>query len=318
MEEILARYFLGEATEKEIKEVEVWRSATESNAKEFFEFKKIWLTSQPFDAPDEVLLASILDESEPEFRVVPLWESRIFQLAAAIVIIFGIVFSIIKLTEAETPSGQFVAEITVYDLPDGSKVTLQQGGKIDIGDFETSRDIALTGKAFFEVKRNPDKPFRIKTSDALVEVLGTSFVVDAAVDDDVEVMVTTGKVAFSQNPEVFGSDAMTIQLEKGEKGVIRAGEIGIKKEPLENENYLAWKTGYMVFKKQPLSEVTQLLEDVYGIPFEFENPSIKDCKLTARFKEKEVKEILIIIAKTFDLDYSEKSGKFILKGDGCN
>lgn len=318
MEEILVKYFSGEATENERKEVEEWRCATENNAIEFFEFKKVWLASAVNSEPDSVLLASILSEAEPEYRVVPLWESRLFQLAAAIVVILGIVFTVMSLSGGEEVLGAIVSQNTEYRLPDGSKVTVQKGGKIEVGNFETSRDVTLIGKAFFEVERNPDKPFRVKTSDAFVEVLGTSFVVDASAEDDVEVMVASGKVAFTQNPEKFGTNAMSIQLEKGEKGTITAGDVGIKKEVLDNQNYLAWKTGSMVFKKQPLSEVASLLEDVYGIPYEFENPAIKDCKLTARFKQKDAKEILIIIAETFDLKYSEKSGKYILSGDGCN
>lgn len=317
MEEILGKYFAGEASEVEINQVNEWRSATETNSKAFFEYKKIWLATTPKEAPDQALLDEILEEDEAPFEVVPLWNQKLFRIAAALVVALGLVFLLLKNSQ-QPEYDQVVTEVTEYTLPDGSVATLQKGASISIGDFKDVRSVSLIGKAFFEVKKNDQKPFMVTTSGAVVKALGTSFVVHAPEGlNEAEVMVSSGKVSFAQNPKVFGKKAMKISLEQGEMGVIKSGEQGIRKQKIMDANYLAWKTKMLSFKKTSLADVSKTIEDVYGVSVEFEHPALRKCSLTAKFKDKSVDEVIEIIAKTFGITYVREGNKVLLRGETC-
>ena len=83
-------------------------------------------------------------------------------------------------------------------LSDGTQITLNAGSSIEFPEsFEGApvREVTLNGEAFFEVAKNPNKPFLIKTEGVTTKVLGTSFNVNSyAFNDHISVTVKTGKV----------------------------------------------------------------------------------------------------------------------------
>lgn len=91
-------------------------------------------------------------------------------------------------------------------LPDNSKVWLRPNSSITYPEvFGEQREVALTGEAFFDVQRNPQRKFRVKTRTIYVEVLGTSFDVKAYRQLPVaSVTVNTGKVKVSDESKVLG------------------------------------------------------------------------------------------------------------------
>lgn len=319
MEDRLVKVFSGEASEDEIKEVRMWRGATEANAKAFLEAKKIWLASAPIMDPDPALLGKILGEEEKEFEIIPLWNQKLFRIAAALVIGLGLVFGVLRLTqEGSQPYGRVVAEVTAFTLEDGSTVTLQRGASLEVEDFDDNRKVRLTGKAFFEVERDEKRPFIVTTPEALIEVLGTSFLVNSTPTAATEVMVTSGLVELGQNPETFDGEAMEIRLGEGEMGKLSVGERGIQKRKINDKNYLAWKTRELAFKSTSLEKVSEVLADVYGLRVNFEESSLKNCRLTASFKDKSAEDIINIIAETFNFTYVKGDDNVSFTGDGCS
>jgi transmembrane sensor len=93
----------------------------------------------------------------------------------------------------------------VLTLPDGSHVTIASGSRISyahtFGSADTAkngamRDVYLLGEAFFEVTRNPHRPFRVFANEIVTKVLGTSFTVRSfEKDTTIQVTVRTGKVS---------------------------------------------------------------------------------------------------------------------------
>jgi transmembrane sensor len=88
-------------------------------------------------------------------------------------------------------------------LNDGSSVVLQPGGHLSYseGANKKRREVTLTGKAFFEIVKNKEKPFLVYSYGLATKVLGTSFMIDASEENkDIKVEVRTGTVAvFSIN-----------------------------------------------------------------------------------------------------------------------
>lgn len=318
MEELLSKYFSGEASPEDTKKVLEWRSASEENARVFFETRSAWLASGPPAEADADLLQAILEEPpQQEAQVIPLWNQKLFRVAVAALIVLGGVLIVLKQMKPD-PYGQVMTEVTEFDLPDGSDVTLQRGASIQLVDFENERAVELSGKAFFEVKRDESKPFRVLTSGASVEVLGTSFVVNTNEETGAtEVMVASGEVALRQKPEAFQGKSMRVLLREGETGKLVVGERGIQKKKNSDENYLAWKTKILTFNRTNLREVSVKLSDVYGIALEFEDPTLSKCNLTAKFSNKNPEEVVDIIARTFSMTYHRSGDKYLLSGSGC-
>ena len=295
MEEVLAKYFSGNANKDEISLVESWRTESKSNAESFFEAKSAWLISQPETAPPAHILAEILNE--PQGKQVPFILKSWVKYASAAVLVLAISLLFVLNRNEEMSSGNQL-------LADGSQITLHEDSNIEILTFdETKREIRVTGKAHFDIERDESRPFIIHTSNAKVEVLGTSFVVDTY-GSKTEVSVESGVVELSKS--LSGAEEISVKLVKGEMGLVSSSNKGIIKKN-NNPNYMAWKTKVISFNESSMSEVKQVIEDVYGIDVKFENPSFGDCKLTAKFNKKKTEGC--------DRDYSSniRNSIFILE-----
>ncbi len=315
MEELLAKYFAGEASASETKDIEEWRSASKEQAKSFYEAKKIWLASSAIESPKPDAFRQIVGEERPS---IPIF-SKILKVAAAIVIVAGISFFAYNYIIYPYGSGdEIVAEnMLSTKLPDGSSVTLQKGTTLQINDFDVSRSVVLSGKAYFNIREDKFRPFTIETQSAKVQVVGTSFMVNTRDEKNTEVIVETGQVNLYQKPEAFNGSNMMVSLTSGEKGELSVGTRGIRKKKVKDENYLAWKTGFLNFRNTSMTEVANTLEDTYGIQVEFENASIRLCRLTANYKAKTSEEVVEFIAETFDFTFTRQDNKVIFSGQGC-
>lgn len=304
MEEILAKYFSGEASLDERTLVESWRAESETNANAFFDAKSVWLHS----GKESTVNSSILDEivkEEKEIKVVPLWSKVWFRVAVAASIV--LVLSIVFIFNDQGESGY-----QNVSLSDGSQVALHGSSKLEVLNInEKIREVKVVGKAYFDIERDESRPFVIHTENAIVTVLGTSFVVDSY-DAKTEVRVESGLVELLNTRK-----DVAIKLSKGEMGLVLNSNEGIIKKNNNDLNYLSWKTKVLTFKDASMEEVSDVLEDVYGVKVRFENVKFKSCKLTAKFSKKKPKEAIEIIARTFNIEYDYSDGVVVLKGNGC-
>ncbi|WP_420319100.1 FecR family protein [Ekhidna sp.] len=308
MEEVLAKYFSGEATNDEIRLVESWRTESKTNANEFFEAKNVWLVSQPESTPPQHVLDEIL--REPQAKQVPFIMRNWVKYASAAILVLAISLLFV-LNNGNNTDGVYTSQ----ELSDGSEIALHGSSAIEVLRIDESvREISVNGKAYFDIERDESRPFIIYTENAKIEVLGTSFLVKST-DGATEVCVESGLVEFSKS--INGSDAVSVKLTKGEMGMISDHNVGIVKRNNNDINYLAWKTKVITFEGNTMAEVEKIIEDVYGIDMQFENPAFKNCKLTAKFNKKKPKDAIEIIARTFNVQYEYSNGKVILKGKGC-
>lgn len=156
------------------------------------------------------------------------------------------------------------------------------------------RAVEMTGKAFFQVKRNEARPFSVTTTETVVTVLGTSFQVCAS-GSDAEVHVTTGKVSFlavDKNEHVVLTAGMSASYSKDKQ------EITVSSDQ-EDQNYLAWKTGKLQFKETPLEQVIEDLNDYYQVKIR-NRSATSGLKLTATFERLPLAEVLMVINQTLD------------------
>lgn len=195
-------------------------------------------------------------------------------------------------------------------LPDGTKVILNHDSKLVYPEKFTkeTREINLTGEAFFDVKPNPEKPFIINTGKASVKVLGTSFNVFAYNNSPtVEVVVKTGKVELSENNKINTADKK-ILLTPGQKGTFNKTTGNLLKENSYSSNELSWFTHEIKFEYTSLEDVLKTINRVYNINFDVDDNVNMSNQLNASFNKQNIDHILNVVSMTLDLKV-EKAGE---------
>lgn len=200
-------------------------------------------------------------------------------------------------------------------LADGTMVTLNHDSKMNYpGRFDRDvREVSIEGEAFFEVHPDASRPFVIHAGDATINVLGTSFNVNAYPgNDEVEVVVETGKVRISKT-KASTAVVREMILDPGERGTVKTAGGEMQKSRNDNPNFLAWKTRRFVFTKTSLKEVMAQLNKVYRVQVKASDPQLEKLLLTAHFEDRSLDFILKVISLTHDLKVEAVDDAYVLK-----
>ncbi len=183
---------------------------------------------------------------QQEAKVIPLFHTAI-RVAASVILVLGLAwlmkyyfFPFYGMEVIESGNRQ----ITVV-LPDSTHVWLNKGSRLvyDANFDDPTREVQLEGEAFFEVRRDVQRPFIVHTDQALTTVLGTSFNLRAYLDTEwEELAVATGKVAFSSS----GSAAEAV-VTPGYAATLNRQSYSIRKYSITDDNAWAWKSGKLQF-----------------------------------------------------------------------
>jgi len=151
-------------------------------------------------------------------------------------------------------------------LSDGSKVWLNAASSINypVSFNGSERSVTITGEAYFEVAKDATKPFKVKVHDALIEVLGTHFNVNAYSNEPV---IRTTLAEGSVRVSTKASNAI---LAPGQEAQLNPqGEI--KTIAANLEETLAWKDGQFLFKDAPIENIMRQVERWYDAEIVYEN-----------------------------------------------
>jgi ferric-dicitrate binding protein FerR (iron transport regulator) len=146
-------------------------------------------------------------------------------------------------------------------LPDGTKVWLNNASSLR---YPTSfsgptREVQLTGEAYFEVAKNSTQPFLVKVPEGTVRVLGTSFNIKAYTDEPaIKATLLTGKVSINT------ATHQSI-LSPGEQGVFDQDGIITVAKNIDTDEVIAWQRGFFNFTGASLNEVLHQLARWYDV-----------------------------------------------------
>lgn len=197
--------------------------------------------------------------------------------------------------------------VTTVDLPDGSRVFLNEGAEISYPTvFKQERAVELKGEAFFEVMSDPVNPFTVRSGKVVVSVLGTSFnVKQKSSASGVEVYVKTGKVRMAMD-----ESGQFITLEPEEMG--QATELNLSRTRQEDPNYISWKTKDFKFVDADLKDVLRELEESYHVLIHTEGFELTDMQITTSYKEQSIDAILETIGAAFGMKVNNKDEGYYL------
>lgn len=204
-----------------------------------------------------------------------------------------------------------------YVLPDSSIVYLGAGSRISYPKHfmaSGSREITLTGEAFFEVKHDVSKSFIVHTGSLDTKDIGTSFKIDAYDHYPVVVSVAEGEVGVSAVTKEASQELAT--LTPGQKLTYHEADHSFQKGIVDVAGVRQWVTGDLVFDEQPLGLVMLELEKRYDIRASFSDAETADYRISGSFQKgqdiRSVIEMLSIIGK-FRYEYKNNQSLIIIK-----
>ena len=202
------------------------------------------------------------------------------------------------------------AELKYLLLPDSTQVWLNAASSLELFDnFGTgTREVRLSGEAYFDVQHAADLPFIIHTGSVRTEVLGTAFNIKAYPDlERITVSVKRGKV------KVNYSQKEVATLVKGQQVSIGTKTSQVTKKLVKEEETAAWQNGNLVYDDYSLSDIVKDLGKVYNSKIRIADPGIAAMQISTVFKkEAGLQKALEILCSLTDTELVEESGSYII------
>jgi transmembrane sensor len=209
-----------------------------------------------------------------------------------------------------------VGGLASVPMPDGSNITLNTDSQIRIALTDTERRVELGhGEAFFEVSKDPKRPFVVRAGDKRVIAVGTKFSVRRE-GDDIEIVVTEGKVrvedgAAGQDSRVGGS--ADVFLTPG--SIARADDAGVlvqRRTLPEAEEHLGWRTGWLMFRDQGLADAIAEFNRYSARKIVIQDPAIASLKIEGNFRATNVDAFVRLLESGFPVRAEVRADQILL------
>jgi ferric-dicitrate binding protein FerR (iron transport regulator) len=291
-DELLSRYFSGEASPEEAMTIDDWRGRNDANNKEFNAMRTAWNATDPHPYV-------IQDAKTAWQQMQPLPQRnrprhiRIATWTAAAAVLTGIVISLTILLQ---PVRQYTvttaaSETRQLKLPDGSDLTLLASSTLTYPETfaAAERHVNLQGRAGFDIHSIPEQPFIITAGGLQIKVLGTAFHI-AEDDTVITVKVLTGKI-------LLYTSCDTLPAAGGQTAIYGKHDQHIRYDRVFH------------FENEELSVVCKALSAAYQTNIIIDHPAIASLKISSNFDNKSLDYILEIITTTLNIQYTRKPEK---------
>lgn len=299
IDDLLGKFFAQEELNKEEKkELELW---IDSHPEEFRKLKHIMAHTEEQLHKAPMFNAELAwKKVEPQLQTqkqISIRPWKIITAIAASLVVVWLAVRLIPTTESLHYENR-TASIQNVLLPDSSEVILFPNAAIDcrIAEASGDRKVSMDGKVFFKVKRDVNRKFQIKADETLVEVLGTSFIIDASQNNQTKVQVRTGKVKVS-------SGSSEVELEKNEQVEISGSKITMKRIE-QPASVFGFVQKLLVVQDEPLSEVTRQIETLCGVRI-VADAAIEKNRITTHLDLNRMEEVIRELAELCQCQYQK-------------
>jgi len=327
--ELIAKYLAGETSTAEEKELLGWIAESRENESHYLKAKKVFELAQRhyqsatnpdinLDQEWDHFVNTINSRKKKTIQLntgektVNLW----FRMAAAILLLVvsgGIIYYFA--TKDNDVHYQSADQTLHVELPDGSLVTLNRNSSLSYTSAfgKDNRIITLEGEAFFDVVRDPQKPFLIKTSEVSVEVLGTSFNVEAYDSlEEIKVVVESGVVRF-----VASAIKEEVELTAGKQATYVRESRQLTSGENEDVNFQSWSTRKIIFDGEDLHSVIETLNKTYHVNIVLSADVPATCAVTVTFDNQSLESVLHVLESTLNLTYRINGDQIEITDAGC-
>ncbi len=290
---LLTNWLNNTMSEKELKQFQA--------SEDYNLLTRIMSSSQKLQAPfydvDAAYQKTIAKKNAPKSK--KWWQ---YSVAASVILLIGFFISYTTFFSETTYSSNFGEQLT-FNLPDGSKVTLNAKSTLTFNthNWNTNRNLQLKGEAFFDVKKG--KTFTVNTQQGTVRVLGTEFNVKAQ-PDFFKVTCFEGKVEVL---DVITKVKRYLTPNNGYQNIDT--QITLL---YFNTNNPKWLQQISIFKSVPFKHVFKSLEKQYNITLEYQNFN-DNLLFTGSFPNNNKKVALQTVLKSAKLQYKIQENRVILQ-----
>ncbi|OQP42939.1 hypothetical protein A4H97_12365 [Niastella yeongjuensis] len=234
-----------------------------------------------------------------------------FLAAASLLVLIGLAswFYLLK-TGSTKNGGPSIVYKTISTAPgeqhrvllaDGSEVWLSAASSIRYpasfkGD---TREVAITGEAYFSVTKDKTKPFLVTANNAQVQVVGTKFDVMAYSDEDAtRVTLLEGSVRVGRRQRAEGREEETVVLKPGEQVSVSRSSGLSQPIPVQTDEVTAWREGQFRFNETDIPSIMRQIARWYKVKIEY-NGAVDDIHFSGQISRKEhINELLDILSDT--------------------
>ena len=333
-------------TADEKRRLEEWKAADEANRRLHDRLVRVWNATPDMDSlaaydPEkafELFLARVeeaskqdnrqdgdsqdCDSQPPHFSVVRSLRRRVakaMRYAAVVAVVIAAcsyLFYKMGQNEVESSFAQIVVEApegatSKVTLPDGTYVWLNAGSRIAYsqGFGVRERNLSLTGEGYFEVHKNREMPFNVKSGNLNVRVLGTKFDFrDYPEDPTAMVSLDEGSVALGLVAKPQDSEW---RLSPNQRAVLDKKGGSLTVEDYDAHTARLWTDGTIMLNGRRLADIATDLSRMYAANIVIANPALANVRFYGVFhrKDQNLVQILNVLAGTGRIKYAVKGNE---------
>jgi transmembrane sensor len=271
-----------------------------------------------------------------------LWENNISRIAASLLLLAGLGWGVWQPFRKENVTYNELVSLgkenltliekvngnrgrMKIELADGSTVILEKNSRISFpSQFNSSRrEVFLSGDAFFEVTKNPSKPFYVYANEIVTKVLGTSFGIQAGTGDrEVVVNVKTGRVSVFKQSRISLADPERsgIVLLPNQEVVYNRTTEKLNKKLVQIPLPIDISTVETVQRYDEVSVAKLLgkMEEIYGVKLIYSEEALSKCVITITLGNESIYDKLELICSTIGATYKEVDAQIVIETNGCH
>jgi transmembrane sensor len=273
--------------------------------------------SPGYSGPDGGTVPHALPQ-QPETSDAATFQRRLLRALAASVLLAAVGSVLWYLWQARPDYSTPVGGLASVPMSDGSKVTLNTDSRIRVAMTETERRVELQqGEAFFEVAKDPSRPFVVTVGEKRVIAVGTAFSVRRN-GNDVRVAITDGRVRFedAEQPPVApgtGVDEKILTLPAG--SIARATKAGvlIQRRPIpEIQSDLSWRTGYLIFRDMALADAIAEFNRYNVRKIFIDDPTVATIRVSGKFRSTQIEAFVRLLEEGFPVRAQSVGDRIVL------
>lgn len=302
--EMLHRFFEGKTSENEEKKIKKWLEASDANHAHFLQERRIY---------DALLLIDTkvsLNRTRNTISTLGIISTTAAVILALIIggiYLYGLKGKTEQYNTILVPAGQRINLI----LSDNTNLWLNANTtfRYPTEFSKGSRTVYLDGEAYFEVSKDENKPFIVKTTQADIHVTGTSFNVEAySKHQSFETSLFEGGV------EIYKNDSMLASLYPNQDVTLVNGQWLIS--DITNTDKYLWRHGLIAFNSEKLEEILQTLEKYFDTEIQINMNQLPQFTYTGKFRQADgVDYALRVLQKSIHFNYQrdEETGIIYIK-----
>ena len=303
-----------------------------------------WLDDDPRNSSALMEMARLWDKMDSLSRLADLFPQRVRQSSAprffipavAATLLLAVLLGFVHISgfNSESPeqspgmvSEQIfqtaIGEFSTVNLSDGSQLTLNTNSLIRVSFSKKQRLLVLErGEVYVQVAHDKSRPLSVNIGGKFVQAVGTAFNLKITNDDNIELIVTEGKVLVG----VINKKAAEIEVESQEASdsstKVSVGERMLlsnaddeEAEPIKPEEIevkLSWRGGNIVFQGESLEEALAEIERYTPVEFVIMDENLKKIHIVGMFKAGDVQGLLTTLTENFDISYQRVSDMTVI------